>query len=165
MGPGSPRVPVAVVCAIFGRVGQLSRRSVQCTTAPAALPRRGLHCTGQPATALAERAIARVSSADAARVPRRTVPDPKSSPPPFGELSGARHYRPGGCAPLPAPQRGASSGWTDPNCRPAPRRAGQFAKKSHPFSPVAQRELPTHPSTAPSGSFARFHCDGDLCCA
>ena len=35
MGPGSPRVPVvhvAAVCAIFGRVGQLSRRSVQCTT-------------------------------------------------------------------------------------------------------------------------------------
>ena len=35
MGPGSPRVPVvhvAVVCAILGRVGQLSRRSVQCTT-------------------------------------------------------------------------------------------------------------------------------------
>ena len=35
MGPGSLRVPVvhvAVVCAILGRVGQLSRRSVQCTT-------------------------------------------------------------------------------------------------------------------------------------
>ena len=34
-GPGSPRVPVvhvAAVCAILGRVGQLSRRSVQCTT-------------------------------------------------------------------------------------------------------------------------------------
>ena len=35
MGPGSPREPVvhvAAVCAIFGRVGQLSRRSIQCTT-------------------------------------------------------------------------------------------------------------------------------------
>ena len=119
-------------------------------------PRRCQCSETQPATALAERAIARVNSSDAARVPRRTVPDPKSSPPPFGELSGGRHYRPGGCLPLPACQRGASSGRTDSNCLPAPRRAGQFVEKPHPFSPVAQRQLHVHPSPAPSGSFRAF---------
>ena len=124
---------------LYGPPSSPGRAPAWSRSARAALPRRGLRCAAQPATALAERAIARVSSADAARVPQRTVPDPKSSPPPFGELSGGRHYRPGGCAPLPAPQRGASSGRTDSNCGPAPWRAAGFVKRSHPFSPVAQR--------------------------